>query len=368
MKKLSSFVLILVLIISFNVKGQEFNTGEIGLSLSQYGNIGVYAPALDSVLHIDRLSPVFGAGPEAVFSYWTDAEDVDTARSIVDPEKSDFELYSSIDNALSGDPPAIRIKIHIYGWEGEPYVVMKFNIINDSEEALSGYPAIEVLPKIADTYGDEVVEFYAESGVVDVYKAGEYHIGFKLLSAELFSLTSIAWYSGYSDNDSDVYPRLTTGEIDTLFDAGADGAVSYLTAPEVNLAAGDSTEIYYAIAAGLEKPELTASIASAEEKYGLITSVSQQDELQPKEFKLTQNYPNPFNPTTKINYSIPKESNVILKVFNSLGQEVRTLVNKNMNPGNYIVSFDASELSSGIYFYKIEAGDFQSLRKMILIK
>jgi hypothetical protein len=88
----------------------------------------------------------------------------------------------------------------------------------------------------------------------------------------------------------------------------------------------------------------------------------------PINIRLEQNYPNPFNPSTTIKYSIPKQSNVVLKVFNLLGSEITTLVNKKQSQGNYEVEFYRSDLSSGIYFYKLRAGDFMETKKMILIK
>ncbi len=86
------------------------------------------------------------------------------------------------------------------------------------------------------------------------------------------------------------------------------------------------------------------------------------------QFELSQNYPNPFNPSTTINFSIPQSSIVTLKVFNTLGQEVKTLINQNMESGVHSISFDASELNSGIYFYRLDAGQFSEVRKMTLIK
>ncbi len=88
----------------------------------------------------------------------------------------------------------------------------------------------------------------------------------------------------------------------------------------------------------------------------------------PTEYSLSQNYPNPFNPSTTIKYSIPKRSNVTLKVFDVLGSEVNTLVNKEQPQGNYEVEFDGTELSSGIYFYRLKAGEFIETKKMLLIK
>ncbi len=88
----------------------------------------------------------------------------------------------------------------------------------------------------------------------------------------------------------------------------------------------------------------------------------------PKEYALFANYPNPFNPSTIISYQIPKDGMVTLKVFDALGREVKTLVNGFKSQGRYSVSFDASKLASGVYFYKIESGSFQSVKKMMLLK
>lgn len=92
------------------------------------------------------------------------------------------------------------------------------------------------------------------------------------------------------------------------------------------------------------------------------------DVTGPLQFELAQNYPNPFNPSTTIKFSIPQSSNVTLKLFNTLGQEVKTLLNQNMESGVHTINFDASELNSGIYFYRLDAGQFSEVRKMTLIK
>ena len=88
----------------------------------------------------------------------------------------------------------------------------------------------------------------------------------------------------------------------------------------------------------------------------------------PDKFELSQNYPNPFNPSTTINYNLPEASNVKLIIYNILGQEVKTLVNAFKEAGVHTIDFNASELNSGLYIYKIEAGSFTQTRKMTLIK
>ena len=100
----------------------------------------------------------------------------------------------------------------------------------------------------------------------------------------------------------------------------------------------------------------------------LLDGVSQNGNLLAMSYTLYQNYPNPFNPTTKIAYDIPKDSKVVLTVYNVLGQEVATLVNEIQRMGSHTVNFNASSLASGIYFYRLSAGTFVQTQKMILLK
>jgi hypothetical protein len=100
-------------------------------------------------------------------------------------------------------------------------------------------------------------------------------------------------------------------------------------------------------------------------EYSKIVEV---DIILPIEFSLEQNYPNPFNPSTNIQYTISSKQNVQLLVYNVLGKEIATLVNEEKPAGNYEVNFDASKLSSGVYFYQLQAGSFVETKKMILLK
>jgi hypothetical protein len=89
---------------------------------------------------------------------------------------------------------------------------------------------------------------------------------------------------------------------------------------------------------------------------------------KPLSFELLQNYPNPFNPSTMINFTLSQRSFVTLKIFNVLGKEIATLINSQKEPGTYIVNFNAGKLSNGVYFYKLTAGNYSSVKKMILMK
>lgn len=99
-----------------------------------------------------------------------------------------------------------------------------------------------------------------------------------------------------------------------------------------------------------------------------VNNVERVDNVVPMVYELSQNYPNPFNPTTTIRYSVPNAGKVVLTVFNVLGQEVMTLVNQTQNAGTYKATFDASKIASGMYLYRIEAGSFNAVKKMMLVK
>ncbi len=115
-----------------------------------------------------------------------------------------------------------------------------------------------------------------------------------------------------------------------------------------------------------------SSTSISAEYYHFSTSITivgiDEDPVIVNEFNLEQNYPNPFNPATNIKYSLSEESNVTLKVYDVLGNEVATLVNTTQEAGAYDINFDASQLSSGLYIYTLNAGNFTSSKKMILLK
>ena len=102
--------------------------------------------------------------------------------------------------------------------------------------------------------------------------------------------------------------------------------------------------------------------------YIVNTGINQIGTEVPDKFELSQNYPNPFNPVTTINFAIPKASNVSLKVYDILGKEVETIHNGYLNAGYYKINFDAKNLASGMYFYKIEADNFSDIKRMLLLK
>lgn len=100
----------------------------------------------------------------------------------------------------------------------------------------------------------------------------------------------------------------------------------------------------------------------------IATSIQQQSGQAPESYSLSQNYPNPFNPSTSINFDIVEKGFVSLKVYDMIGREVADLISKELDAGSYSFNFDAGKLNSGIYFYKLQTGNFVETKKMMLIK
>ncbi|MCP5061873.1 MAG: T9SS type A sorting domain-containing protein, partial [Ignavibacteriae bacterium] len=140
---------------------------------------------------------------------------------------------------------------------------------------------------------------------------------------------------------------------------------------DVDVSYGTSAASYTAAAGGFPLGDLNAYPDKKVEwnNAGRPTDVNdEQINSLPNEFKLSQNYPNPFNPSTTINFSIPVKGNYSLRVYNIMGQEITTLINGQLNIGHHNLNFDASQLSSGIYFYTLSGNNVNITKKMILMK
>jgi len=164
------------------------------------------------------------------------------------------------------------------------------------------------------------------------------------------------------------------------FDASAISLYRYTNRTNADtLAAIGNVQIGYNVATVFQDPRyytggfgavLKAVVAWTVSNGGLITGVNNNTVISnnPVSFSLSQNYPNPFNPSTTINYTIPKSGLVSLKIYDIVGKEVVSLVNEVKNAGSYNLQFNASNLSSGTYFYRLESGSFVETKKMLLLK
>ena len=158
----------------------------------------------------------------------------------------------------------------------------------------------------------------------------------------------------FEQNSFGVYETTNMGQTWTQINTGLVGAALNIT----TLFTGGVYLYAGTMGRGIWKRHLSQLVTSVADNMGPVIST----------YTLSQNYPNPFNPATQINFSIPHGEFVSLKVFNVLGEEVSDLVNEYKPTGNYTVQFDGSNFSSGVYFYRMQTGDYSFTRKMILMK
>jgi hypothetical protein len=131
----------------------------------------------------------------------------------------------------------------------------------------------------------------------------------------------------------------------------------------------DTCVIYVTILSSTGLPTVGSTFLLDDLAFSVTSDIRKKEDANlVQEFQLKQNYPNPFNPTTNIEFSIPKLSNVKLIIYNQLGQTVATLVNERLSAGNYSVDWNAEGFPSGVYFYRITAGDFTQTRKLLFTK
>ena len=140
-----------------------------------------------------------------------------------------------------------------------------------------------------------------------------------------------------------------------------------LTRDSVNITSNDKVKISFTLGSSELETVWIDDVSISETTSG-TTDLKEDNSIIPSEFNLYQNYPNPFNPRTIISYQLPISGNVVLKVYDVLGNEITTLVNEEKPVGYYETNWNASNLASGIYFYRLQAGSFVQTRKMILLK
>jgi hypothetical protein len=368
--RFAAAILFLFIVFQAEIFSQDFfENGEIGVTLSGAGRIRVYKDSTGAPRQIDRSSILVGTGPNSVFGYNQDAQNEDSVRMIQNPQFSDFEIYGSANNSYANLPPNVLSKANIYGWLTGGFAVVKFTVISRESVPVDAYLGMEIIPQINGSYGLESVRWLPIPQIISIYRTPEAsYVGYKLLSTPLRSLTSIEWYAGYDTVDPDLWGWLTYNGIDSLYDSGGDGAVAFFSQNPVNIPVGDSTIMYVGISVGDSESEIVSNMNLAIAKYNLITDVETNPGPLPKAFDLQQNYPNPFNPVTTIKFSLPQTDQVSLKVYDMLGNEVSELINQTIAAGVHDVTFDASSLSSGTYFYRIISGNYSETKKMTLIK
>ncbi len=346
---------------------EAFNTGKIGVVISSYGRIRVFTPDTSGVQQIERISALVGSSANSVFDYQNDVDVEEATTLVTNPKNSDYEITGIYNNTYSSLPPDVLEKLSVMGWNNGNYFLVKMNILSRETNPFNAIVGLDIIPYIDYEYGYDTVTYNATNKIIRSHRGGT-NVGYKLLSHPLTSLQSFEWYDGYTV-DSSYWNWMNHGVIDPQYvSATLDGPVIITGQAPQTLAKGDSIVVCYAVSSGANEAEMIDNMLLAEQKYRQLTSVESDQNNIPSEFALGQNYPNPFNPSTKISYQLPRSGFVNLKIYNVLGKEVAILVNEEKPAGKYEVDFNAGNLSTGVYFYKLTSNNFTQVNKMLLVK
>ncbi len=342
----------------------------IEVYVSDYGRIAIYSLP-DETRQLYQASLLVGTGENSVFDLENDIDIEDPTEILTTPSFGDFEIYGAYNNYYSGNPPDVLERQNIYCWQSMSSIIVKYTVINRETSAIDAIIGHELVPNIDRlANGGDTCTYSISDHILSVTKNKA--VGFKPLSDNFKSVGDFVYFSGYQE-DSIYYNWLTYNKFDTLFivdpnDPDVDDPVLIPAYNSVTIAPNDSVVYYLAIAIGENEAAMLTSLQQAQDKYNQLVSVESDLNNIPLNFTLDQNYPNPFNPSTKISFGLPERSNVVLKVFNALGQQVAELVNGSLEAGTHAYNFEASNLTSGIYIYSLQTDAGVIAKKMTLMK
>lgn len=387
LSKATNLVLCLILLsglLNTQVQGQiTFNTGKIGVRLSNAGSIRLYAPSTNDARQLDRINIIAALSEKAVCDYNEDQDAVISAFQVATPTVADIEAVAIYDNSYSNLPPDVTFKVHVYAWKDKSYLIARYTVINDSSAEVTLYLGLVTVPRIAGNYGGETNKYNADHRIAYCYREGETpHAGLRLLSKEPYSYHALDWsvYSPADPNsdaatDSTRYHMTADPGFDTTITAGGDGSIYSLNAGPFTIAPSDSVILTYAIAFADVENDLFAAADSAQKKYdNVLVSVDRSPLANmPGSFSLGQNYPNPFNPTTTIQFDLSHDATIELAIYNLQGQLVNVIASGDFKAGSHFVTWDGrdshgKEVGSGIYVYRLNTDQAALNKKMLLVR
>ncbi len=277
------------------------------------------------------------------------------------------------DDGAGSNKIGVEVEAFSYAFSSAPdqdYILIQYKIKNTSGAALSNVYAglfnwmapdgffnsgnisrLNAANKLAYTYNTGVANRYLGLGLMT-----DQTMNFKIVP-------STEMLNGFTTQEK--WDALSGGVVNDSL--GPNGNALVLGVGPFNLGVNQVETVGFAILNGSSAADLITKNTQAKLKYATVGVQTISTEV-PKVFSLSQNYPNPFNPVTRIQFAVPKNEIVTIKVYDLLGKEVALLVNEQKNAGTYEVDFNASTLSSGVYFYRMQAGMFTDIKKMMVIK
>jgi len=295
---------------------------------------------------------------------------------------ADVEGLSVFNDNASSNKIGLRIRLNSYSFtsnENKKFVILRYRITNTTSSEISNlFAGLFFDWDIVDGSGmDDITIYDQQNNLGYVYHFGgnpNTYTGTALISHNNYGFWGIlnnggdggfSIYDGFSKAEK--WQAISSGL--GKLQAGAGDISHVVSGGPFSISSGDYVDIGFAVAAAENLDSLRTAISNARLIYPSIpTSVEEEESLNPKEFLLYQNYPNPFNPVTNISYQIPERSQVSLKIYDMLGKEITVLLNEIKEPGFYETQWDASKLSSGLYFYKLQANGFSQIKKLMVLK
>lgn len=347
--------------------GGALTFGSDGLGLEVEGGIGMSkwtVKVFDSETNsgMDAITGVIHSPVDPLFT------DPQGRRIGVDPATNTFinEIPLASYTGPSSDPQIIHIPNPVNGsWnltdigrEEGPYTIEKNRYFYDTvdQQIINGTSIIDSITN---------VQIIIDTSLTTILPPDSINIS--LVDTSLYvnwlAVPNALYYKVYYDTDTSGIPYYGTGATQ------GNSPITVSGSEVLTLTGLDVGKIYYVSVTTVD-PQGVQSYFSDEDSC-LFDPTTRVDDVKPHlptEYSLSQNYPNPFNPSSKIAYSIPSKTHVLLKIYDLLGRELITLVDKEVEQGEYSITFNANNLSSGIYFYQLIAGSYIQTRKMILIK
>jgi len=289
------------------------------------------------------------------------------------------------DNGAGTSKIGITVSQNTYAFNDEAnddYIIMKYRIKNTSGTAISNFYIGLFADWDVGVNGDlNKADYDAVNKLGYIWRTDNTptnYVGLSLLDGNNTNYWAIDNDNTIAGNPWGVYDNFTdvekfqsistpSGRLQAGGTTGRDVSMSFGTGP-YSIPINGEIVVAFALVGANNLADLKTNAANAKTKYSAVVGVGNQSGLLPEKFALNQNYPNPFNPSTTISYSLPKASDVAVKVYDILGNEVQTLVSGFKNAGSYNINFDAKGLASGVYYYKIQAGDFSEVKKLTLLK
>jgi serine protease len=248
-------------------------------------------------------------------------------------------------------------------------VILRYKITNNNASPINNmFVGIMSAYQPNGSFNTNVSNYDATTKMGYTYNnaSSNLYLGTALLSDQtpgFKAFSMVDMFNGFTPQEK--WDALSNGIVNTTL--GPSPNCYVISAGPINLAAGESTIIGFAIVKGNDLNDLIANRNAAHSHWASV-GINQVSQTIPENYELMQNYPNPFNPATKITFALPKKDFVKLSVYDILGRQVASLVNEELNAGTFEYNFNGAALSSGMYFYRLETPGFVQTRKMLLVK